>query len=107
MPGAADTVAAYGIGPLFVRGAEGAIRSVHGGKYRNGHALQRTAGGVQHGSTATCPDLGALECTLRDGDLRRWTAVDGLPADGMQEVWGSNPHSSTRFPRSKPKFKII
>jgi hypothetical protein len=21
--------------------------------------------------------------------------VDGLPLDGMQEVWGSNPHSST------------
>jgi hypothetical protein len=29
------------------------------------------------------------------GDLQRWTAVDGLPLDGMQEVWGSNPHSST------------
>jgi len=26
---------------------------------------------------------------------RRWTVVDALPADGMQEIWGSNPHSST------------
>src|SRR5262245_15543585 len=33
-----------------------------------------------------------------DGDLRRWTRVDVLPADGMQEAWGSNPHSSTGFP---------
>ena len=30
-----------------------------------------------------------------DGDLRLYTLVDGLPLDGMQEVWGSNPHSST------------
>ena len=51
--------------------------------------------GVQRGSTATGTDEGALGCTAQDGDLRRWTAVDGLPADGMQEVWGSNPHSST------------
>jgi hypothetical protein len=26
---------------------------------------------------------------------------------GMQEVWGSNPHSSTSFPRSEYSFKII
>jgi hypothetical protein len=33
--------------------------------------------------------------TSWDGDLRLYTLVDGLPLDGMQEVWGSNPHSST------------
>jgi hypothetical protein len=27
--------------------------------------------------------------------------VDGLPLDGMQEVWGSNPHSYTRNPSSE------
>jgi hypothetical protein len=95
MPGAAGTVAVSGIGPLIVRRAEGAIRGVHGGEYRNVRGLLRIDGGVQHESTATCPDLGGLECTLQDGDLRLCTAVDGLPADGMQEVWGSNPHSST------------
>jgi hypothetical protein len=67
-----------------------------GGSTATAPGLLRTAGGVQHGSTATCPDPGGLECTLWDGDLRRWTAVDGLPADGMQEVWGSNPNSSTQ-----------
>jgi len=97
MPGAADTVAVSGIGLLIVRGAEDAIRGVHGGKYRSGRALPRTAGGVQHESTATCPDPGGLECTLRDGDLRRCTVVDGLPADGMQEVRSSSLRSSTRF----------
>ena len=81
MPGAAGTVAVSGIGPLIVRGAEGAIRGARGGKYRNSRALPRTAGAVQHESTATCPDLDGLECTLRDGDLHRCTAVDGLPAD--------------------------
>ena len=34
--------------------------------------------------------------TSRDGDLRGWTRADVLPADGMQEVRGSNPRSSTR-----------
>ena len=63
---------------------------------RNVCGRLRIGGGVQHESTATDPDLGGLECTLRDGDLHRCTAVDGLPADGMQEVWGSNPHSSTQ-----------
>jgi hypothetical protein len=60
--------------------------------------------GVQHESAATCPDLDGLECTLRDGDLRRWTAVDGLPADGMQEARSSNLRSSTCFPSSKPSL---
>ena len=30
-----------------------------------------------------------------DGDLRVWTRVDVLPPDGMQEVSGSSPLSST------------
>jgi hypothetical protein len=30
-----------------------------------------------------------------DGDLRGWTRVDVLPPDGMQEVSGSSPLSST------------
>jgi len=51
--------------------------------------------GVQRGSTATGADEGVRRCTGQDGDLRGCTRVDGLPADGMQEVWGSNPHSST------------
>jgi hypothetical protein len=50
---------------------------------------------VQHGSTATGADESALLCTGEDADQRLWTRVDVLPADGMQEVWGSNPHSST------------
>ena len=33
--------------------------------------------------------------TLWDGELHRCTSVDVLPADGMQEVRGSNPLSST------------
>jgi len=70
LPGAAGTAAVSGIGPLIVRGAEGAIRRVHGGKYRNVRGFLRTAGGVQHVSTATCPDLDGLECMLQDGDLR-------------------------------------
>src|ERR1035438_906110 len=62
-------------------------------------ALLHRGGGhraVQQRSTATCLDSGGLLGTCRDGDLRRWTSVDGLPLDGMQEVWGSNPHSSTQ-----------
>jgi hypothetical protein len=31
-----------------------------------------------------------------DGDLRVWTRVDVLPPDGMQEVSGSSPLSSTQ-----------
>jgi hypothetical protein len=37
-------------------------------------------------------DLGALCGTVTCGYTR---GVDGLPLGGMQEVWGSNPHSST------------
>jgi hypothetical protein len=33
--------------------------------------------------------------TREDGDLRGWTRVDVLPPDGMQEVSGSSPLSST------------
>ena len=50
---------------------------------------------VQQESTATGLDSGGLVRTSWDGDLRLYTLVDGLPLDGMQEVWGSNPHSST------------
>ena len=66
-------------------------------KYSNVPGFLRTDGGVQHESTATCLDSGGLMRTLWDGDLRRWTCVDVLPLYGMQEVWGSNPHSSTQF----------
>ena len=52
--------------------------------------------GVQQESTATGLDAGGPEWTRADGDLRGWTRVDGLPLDGMQEVWGSNPHSSPK-----------
>ena len=51
---------------------------------------------VQQERTATDRDAGGLPGMREDGDLRGRTAVDALPADGMQEVWGSNPHSSTR-----------
>ena len=64
LPGAAGTVAVSVIGPLVVRGVEGAIRRGHGGEYRNVRGLLETGRGVQHGSTATCPDLDGLECTL-------------------------------------------
>ena len=33
--------------------------------------------------------------------------MDGLPDDGMQEVWGSNPHSSTRITRSGHDFRPV
>jgi hypothetical protein len=59
------------------------------GSWGRGHRI------VQQGSTATCLDAGGPGCTLRDGGLRLRTLVDGLPLDGMQEVWGSNPLSST------------
>jgi hypothetical protein len=54
---------------------------------------------VQQESTATGADLTGRARTSWDGDLHRRTAVDVLPADGMQEVRGSNPLSST--PRSE------
>ena len=47
------------------------------------------------GSTASGADLTGLVRTPWDGDLHRRTTVDVLPADGMQEVRGSNPRSST------------
>ncbi len=50
---------------------------------------------VQQESTATGADLTGRARTSWDGDLHRRTAVDVLPADGMQEVRGSNPLSST------------
>jgi hypothetical protein len=56
-------------------------------------------GTVQHESTATDLDRSGLVRTFWDGDLHRWTAVDVLPLYGMQEVWGSNPHSSTSAQR--------
>jgi hypothetical protein len=43
---------------------------------------------------------------LQDGDLRGWTPVDVLPADGMQEVRGSNPRRFT-FPQVKDMFWIF
>jgi hypothetical protein len=52
---------------------------------------------VQHGSTATHPDAGGLAGTREDGDLHTDTRVDVLPPDGMQEVRGSSPLSSTQF----------
>ncbi len=52
-------------------------------------------GPVQQESTATGVDAGGPEWTRADGGLHRDTRMDGLPLDGMQEVWGSNPHSST------------
>jgi hypothetical protein len=55
-----------------------------------------TDGAVQHGSTATHPDAGGLAGTQEDGDLHGWTPVDVLPPDGMQEVSGSSPLSSTQ-----------
>jgi hypothetical protein len=51
---------------------------------------------VQQESTATGADLTGRARTSWDGDLHRRTAVDVLPADGMQEVRGSNPLSSTQ-----------
>jgi hypothetical protein len=51
---------------------------------------------VQQKSTATGADAGGLAATREDGDLHRWTRVDVLPPDGMQEVSGSSPLSSTQ-----------
>jgi hypothetical protein len=57
---------------------------------------------VQQESTATGADAGGLAGTRGDGDLRVWTRVDVLPPDGMQEVSGSSPLSSTQ---SDTKFE--
>ena len=51
--------------------------------------------GVQQEGTATGRDHGGLAGTREDGDLHRDTAMDVLPPDGMQEVSGSSPLSST------------
>ena len=50
---------------------------------------------VQQQSTATHTDGGGRAGTGEDGDLQGWTWVDVLPPDGMQEVSGSSPLSST------------
>ena len=62
---------------------------------------------VQHESTATGLDSGGLVRTSWDGDLHRWTAVDVLPLDGMQEVSGSSPLSSTRSTRSEHDLRPV
>ena len=49
----------------------------------NAIARLRTAGEYST-KYRSCPDLGGLECTLQDGDLRRWNPVDRLPADCLQ-----------------------
>ena len=59
---------------------------------------------VQQESTATHLDAGGPAGTREDGDLRGWTRVDLLPPDGMQEVSGSSPLSSTW---SEAKFERI
>src|SRR6266516_573838 len=56
----------------------------------------RGAAAVQQESTATGADVGGRAGTREDGDLRRYTLVDVLPGDGMQEARGSSPLSSTR-----------
>jgi hypothetical protein len=56
---------------------------------------ERAGWPVQQESTATGADLTGLVRTIWNGDLHRRTAVDVLPVDGMQEVRGSNPLSST------------
>jgi hypothetical protein len=58
--------------------------SPEGVKYINVPGLLRTAGGVQHESTATGLDSGGLMRTSWDGDLHRCTSVDVLPLYGMQ-----------------------
>ena len=58
-------------------------------------ARRGSAGSVQLESTATRPDDPGSRVTPGDDDLRGWTRVDVLPADGMQEIRGSNPLSST------------
>ena len=58
---------------------------------------------VQRESTATGADLSGLVRTSWDGDLHRRTAMDVLPVDGMQEVRGSNPLSSTQVKQINSK----
>ena len=70
-------------------------------------ACDRFAGlvraGVQQESTATGADAGGRAGTREDGDLHGWTRVDVLPPDGMQEVSGSSPLSSTGQIRNSNK----
>jgi hypothetical protein len=70
---------------------------------RLGAPVPRWARVVQQESTATGLDSDGLVRTSWDGDLRLYTRVDGLPLDGMQEVWDSNPHSSTAGQRYNTK----
>jgi hypothetical protein len=67
--------------------------------------LTGQAGPVQQESTATGGDLTGRAGTSWDGDLRRRTAVDVLPVDGMQEVRGSNPLSSTQVRQVNSKSR--
>ena len=62
---------------------------------RLGRRSRQRWGTVQQKSTATHPDAGGRAGTREDGDLHGWTRVDVLPPDGMQEVSGSSPLSST------------
>jgi hypothetical protein len=71
-------------------------RVLGGSGWSGAHGVPDRAGWpVQQESTATGADLTGRARTSWDGDLHRRTAVDALPADGMQEVRGSNPRSST------------
>ena len=72
-----------------------------------GALMSARMGAVQHESTATHTDGGGRGGTREDGDLRGWTCVDVLPPDGMQEVSGSSPLSSTRSRRSGPGFQAL
>ena len=58
---------------------------------------------VQQESTATGADAGGRIGRRGDGDLHGWTRVDVLPPDGMQEVSGSSPLSSTGQKRNSNK----
>jgi hypothetical protein len=50
-------------------------------------------GSVPQQTIATGPDAGTLAGTREDGDLHRWTVVDVLSPDGMQEVRSPNSDS--------------
>ena len=71
-----------------------------------GLALVRAAAGVATGASgadgsgtarkySNSRGRGGTRGTREDGDLQGWTRVDVLPPDGMQEVSGSSPLSST------------
>jgi len=88
--------------PRLAHGRVSARTPAHRSGLHPGPRLVLAAGmaAVQHGSTATHPDVGGLAGTREDGDLHGWTRVDVLPPDGMQEVSGSSPLNSTRSTRS-------